>query len=224
MWQSCPPSGDELVSSLRKQLGALNEDYKKLRKINNDLEDRLMDDSRNKELIRSLKRQRTYLGKLNIGAYFSLNQKTLVRKIKQTVEECNDKISLVEAECNVQAEIIADMRSKLNLYAKKLKMRVQKNRALEETLRNQNANSSFWQWVRWGGFLAAEAALYSTEATVVVYGATVPVFVAVNAAAVTGCVCGWAAYKGYNYFFGDVKPGVTKITVKTKSDSKIKTN
>ena len=70
MWQSCPPSGDEIVSSLRKQLGAMNEDYKKLRKTNNDLEDRLMDDSRNKEFIRSLKRQRTYLGKLNTEAYF----------------------------------------------------------------------------------------------------------------------------------------------------------
>ena len=48
----------------------MNEDYKKLRKTNNDLEDRLMDDSRNKEFIRSLKRQRTYLGKLNTEAYF----------------------------------------------------------------------------------------------------------------------------------------------------------
>ena len=70
MWQSCPPSGNEIVGSLRKQLGAMNEDYKKLRKTNNDLEDRLMDDSRNKEFIRSLKRQRTYLGKLNTEAYF----------------------------------------------------------------------------------------------------------------------------------------------------------
>ena len=70
MWQSCPPSNDEIVSSLQNQLGALNKDYKELRKTNNDLEDRLMDDSRNKELIRSLKRQRTYLGKLNTEAYF----------------------------------------------------------------------------------------------------------------------------------------------------------
>ena len=37
MWQSCPPSSDEILSSLRKQFGKLSEDYKELRRLNNNI-------------------------------------------------------------------------------------------------------------------------------------------------------------------------------------------
>ena len=58
MWQSCPPSKDEILSSLRTHCD-------KLRKLNNKLEDELMQESKNKEAIKSLKQQRTYLGRLD---------------------------------------------------------------------------------------------------------------------------------------------------------------
>ena len=67
MWQSCPPSSDEILSSLRKQFDRLSEDYKELRRLNKELEDRLMQESKNKEFINSLKKQRTYLGKFNLN-------------------------------------------------------------------------------------------------------------------------------------------------------------
>ena len=70
MWQSCPPSKDEILSSLRTQ-------YDKLRKLNNELEEaQLMQESRNKEIIKSLKQQRTYLGRFN---FFTLIQENTTK-------------------------------------------------------------------------------------------------------------------------------------------------
>ena len=66
MWQSCPPSSDEILSSLRKQFGKLSEDYKELRRLNNELEDELMQESKNKDIIKSFKQQRTYLGTFDL--------------------------------------------------------------------------------------------------------------------------------------------------------------
>ena len=55
MWQSCPPTEDEILSSLRTQYN----------KLNSKLENELMQESKNKEAIKSLKQQRTYLGRLD---------------------------------------------------------------------------------------------------------------------------------------------------------------
>ena len=63
MWQSCPPTCDEMLSSVRTQFGKLSEDYKELQRLNRELEDELLHESKNKEIIKSLKQQRTYLGR-----------------------------------------------------------------------------------------------------------------------------------------------------------------
>ena len=62
-----------------------------------------------------------------------------------------------------------------------------------------------------GGFLAGEGALFYFAA---------PAFVAVNGVAAIGCFCGW----GYNYFFADVKPGVTTVNVANRNVRGIKKN
>ena len=68
MWQSCPPSRFEILSSLRNQFVKLSEDNKKLQRLNKELEDELIQESRNKEIIKSLKQQQTHLGKFDVSA------------------------------------------------------------------------------------------------------------------------------------------------------------
>ena len=68
MWQSCPPSRFEILSSLRNQFVKLREDYKKLERLNKELEDELIQASRNKEIIKCLKQQRSHLGRFDFSA------------------------------------------------------------------------------------------------------------------------------------------------------------
>ena len=65
IWQSCPPSGDEILSSLRKQYERLSRDYGKLQKLNDQLKKRHIQESNNGK-IKCLKRQRSYLGRFNL--------------------------------------------------------------------------------------------------------------------------------------------------------------
>ena len=74
MWQSCPPSRGEILSSLRNQFGKLSEDYKELQRLNKELEDELIQVSKNKEIIMSLKQQRTHLGRFDLSALVPENQ------------------------------------------------------------------------------------------------------------------------------------------------------
>ena len=60
---SCPPSSDEILKSLRTRFKILQEVYEESLKVNNDLANKLKFESKNQELIKSLKRQRTYLGR-----------------------------------------------------------------------------------------------------------------------------------------------------------------
>ena len=59
---SCAPSSDEILKSLRTQFKVLNELYDESLKVNNDLKNKLKFESKNRVFIKSLKRQRTYLG------------------------------------------------------------------------------------------------------------------------------------------------------------------
>ena len=65
---SCPPSSDEILKSLRTQFKKLNELYEESLKVNNDLKNKLKCESKNRDLIKSLKRQRTYLGMFMINS------------------------------------------------------------------------------------------------------------------------------------------------------------
>ena len=76
MWQSCPPSRFEILSSLRNRFLKLSEDYKELQRVNKELqrlnkelEDELIQESRNKEIIKSLKQQRSHLGRFDFTAF-----------------------------------------------------------------------------------------------------------------------------------------------------------
>lgn len=69
MWQSCPPSRFEILSSLRNQFVKLSEDHKELQRLSKELEDELIQESRNKEIIKSLKQQRTHLGRFDFSAF-----------------------------------------------------------------------------------------------------------------------------------------------------------
>ena len=71
MWQSCPPSRFEILSSLRNRFLKLSEDYNELQRLNKELEDELIQESRNKEIIKSLKQQQTHLGKFDVSALVS---------------------------------------------------------------------------------------------------------------------------------------------------------
>ena len=79
MWQSCPPSRFEILSSLRNRFLKLSEDYNELQRLNKELEDELIQESRNKEIIKSLKQQRSHLGR------FGFPQ--LYRRVKQNKNE-----------------------------------------------------------------------------------------------------------------------------------------
>ena len=68
MWQSCPPSRFEILSSLRNRFLKLSEDYNELQRLNKELEDELIQESRNKEIIKSLKQQRSHLGRFDFSA------------------------------------------------------------------------------------------------------------------------------------------------------------
>ena len=121
----------------------------------------------------------------------------------------NDQISLVEFECNVKTEEIDSLRFKLNHYAKHLKIQQQRNRKHQQVHKKRVVDATYWNRICWGGFIAGEAALCYFAA---------PAFVAVNGVAAIGCFCGW----GYNYFFADVKPGVTTVNVVTRNNRRIK--
>ena len=178
-----------------------------------------MQESKNKEFINSLKKQRTYLGKFHpsivtieiIYDAISLIKLILVQKIQRMIAEFDDKISLVASECNVKTQEIDSLRLKLNQYAKKLKIQKRKNQNYEQIAQKRNNDASYWNRIRWGGFLAAEAAILYCAA---------PAFVAVNVVGAVGCLGGWC----YNYFFADVKPGVTKVNVVTRNGRRIKTD
>ena len=60
---SCAPSSDEILKSLRTRFKVLQDAYEESLKVNNDLANKLKFESKNQELIKSLKRQRTYLGR-----------------------------------------------------------------------------------------------------------------------------------------------------------------
>merc|ERR1712176_979697 len=74
MWQSCPPSKDEILSFLRTQYDKLRTQYNKL---NNELEEaQLMQESKHKGIIKSLKQQRTYLVRKIDSLRLRLNKET----------------------------------------------------------------------------------------------------------------------------------------------------
>ena len=195
MWQSCPPTSDEILSSLRKQFERLSEDYKELRRLNKELEDRLIQQSKNREFINSLKKQRTYLGKFNLNIvtmkimYDAISpfKLILVQKIQRIITDFNNKISLVESECNIKTGEIDSLRLELNQYTKKLRKK------------QQNQNFCLFGFCL-GIYLAAEAAILYFDT---------PAFILFIVAGAVGCLYGWCD----NYFFADVKPSVTKINV-----------
>ena len=72
----------------------------------------------------------------------------LVQEMKRIVEELADKLSLVESECNIQAQTIRRMRSKLNDYSKEL-----------EEAQKRDTNSYEWTIPIFGSFIGAGAGL-----------------------------------------------------------------
>ena len=62
---SCPPSSDEILKSLQIRFKKLKELYEESLKVNNDLKNK---ESKNRDFIKSLKRQRTYLGMFMINS------------------------------------------------------------------------------------------------------------------------------------------------------------
>ena len=124
--------------------------------------------------------------------------------MERIVEELTDKLSLVESECNIQAQTIRRMRSKLNDYSKKL-----------EEAQKRNTDSYEWTIPILGSFIGAGAGLayhfgWKVVAVGTVYGAA-------------GGLLAWGFYSAYNYFFGSAKPGVTKVNFVFKSVRKNKT-
>ena len=134
----------------------------------------------------------------------------LVQKMERIVEELTDKLSLVESECNIQAQKIRRMRSKLTDYSKKL-----------EEAQKRDTDSDGWTIPIWGYVIGAGVGLGAGAGLAYYFGWKAVAVGTVYGAA--GGLLAWGFYSAYNYFFGGAKPGVTKVNIVVKSGRKNKT-
>ena len=123
------------------------------------------------------------------------------------MEELDDKLSLVESECklcDIKDQEIRRMRSELNDYSKQLK-----------EAQKKDTDSNEWIIPILGFTIYAEVGLAGFFGW--------KGFAFVNGYGVIGSLVAWGLYRGFNYFFGDAKPGYKKVRFVTKSGPKNKT-
>ena len=120
------------------------------------------------------------------------------------MRELTDKLSLVKSKCNLKDQEIRRLECQLNDYSKKL-----------EEAQEKDSDSNGWTIPILGFTIGAEVGL--------AYVLGWKALAIVNGCGAFGCLVAWGLYRGYKYFFADVKPGVTKVNFVTESGSKNKT-